>query len=169
MPREDLYRKLAAVFARHHPLDGFQKVGADAAVVFELLAAIVNADPGARADMLVIRPFISILKPAPAADIIDQNGLEIRLAGSDLGHQVLQRLAAVQPQPGPTRVLEHTQDLQAPGGGVIPNDVELVLGGVLLMIGRHPHIGDGRHIRFRRLVALVGMGHPSTSHMRISS
>lgn len=26
LPREDLYRKHAAVFARHHPLDGFQKV-----------------------------------------------------------------------------------------------------------------------------------------------
>jgi hypothetical protein len=52
--------------------------------------------------MFVVGPFISILKPAPAADIIYQNGLEIRLTGSVLGHQVLQRLASVNPQPGPT-------------------------------------------------------------------
>ena len=118
---------LEAVFARHHPLDGFQKVGADAAVVFELLATIVDPDPGTSADMLVVGPFIGILKPTLAADVIDQNGLEIRLAGSNLGHQALQRFAVVQPQPGPTGVLEDAQDLQAPGGGVIPDDVELVL------------------------------------------
>ena len=169
LPGKDLHRKLPAVFARHDPLDGLQKVRADAAVVFELLAAIVDADPGTGADMLVIGPFISILKPTPAADVIDQNGLEIRLAGSDLCHQVLQRLATVQPQPGPTGVLEDAQDLQAPGSGVIPNDVELVLGGVLLVIGRHPDIGDGRHIRFRWRVALIRMGRPSTGHLAYSS
>lgn len=76
----------------------------------------------------------------------DAAPITIRLAGSDLGHQVLQRFAAVQPQPGPTGVLEHAQDLQTPRGGVISNDVELVLGRVLLVIGRHPHIGDGREI-----------------------
>ena len=71
LPGEDLYRKLAAVFTRHHPLDGFQQVGADAAIVFELLAAIVDADPSTGADMLVVGTFICILKPAPAADVID--------------------------------------------------------------------------------------------------
>ena len=146
----------------------FQQVGADAAVVFELLAAVVDADPGARADMLVVGPFISILKPAPAADVIDQNSLEIRLAGSDFGHQVLQRLATVQPQPRPTGVFENAQDLQAPGGGVIPDDVELVLCRVLLVIGRHPHIGDGRNIRFRRHIAFTGIGRRSSSQIRIS-
>jgi hypothetical protein len=169
LPREDLHGKLAAVLARHDPLDGFQQVGADAAVVFELLAAIVDADPGTRADMLVVGPFIGILKTAPTADVIDQNGLEIRLACSDLGHQVLQRFAAVQPQPGPTGVLEHPQDLQTPGGGVMSNDVQLVLGRVLLVIGRHPHIGDSRHIRFRWLVVPVRMGRRSTGQLPISS
>ena len=71
LPGEDLHGKLAAVFARHDPLDGFQQVGTDAAVVFELLAAILHADPGTRTDMLVVGPFISILKPSPAADVID--------------------------------------------------------------------------------------------------
>ena len=51
---EYLDRYLAAVFARHHPLDGFQKVGADAAVIFELLATVVDPDRGALTDMLVV-------------------------------------------------------------------------------------------------------------------
>ena len=42
----------------------------------------------------------------------------------------------------------------AVGGGVIPNDVELVLSRVLLVIGRHPHIGDGWDI-LSGLVAFV--------------
>ena len=102
----------------------------------------------------MVGPLISILKPAPTADVIDQNGLEIRATGSDFGHQVLQSLAAVQPQTGPAGILEHAQDLQAPGGGVAPNDVELVLSRVFLVIGRHPHIGDGWDI-LSGLVAFV--------------
>lgn len=101
LPGKDLHRQLAAVFAGHHAFDGLQQVGADAAVVLELLAAIVDPDPRTGADMFVICAFVRILKPAPAADVIDKNRLEVGVAGLDLGHQVLQRLAAVEPQSRP--------------------------------------------------------------------
>lgn len=41
---------------------------------------------------------------------------------------MLQCLAAVRPQPGPAGLLRHAQDLQPPGGGVIPKEVGLVFG-----------------------------------------
>ncbi len=69
---------------------------------------------------------IGVLKPAPSADIIDQNGLEISLVGSDLGHQVLQRLAAIEPQAGTPRIFENTQNAQATSLGIAADDIELV-------------------------------------------
>ena len=51
-----------AVFASLHPFDGLQEVRADTAVVLELLATIMDADPGARTDMFVIGTLVGILK-----------------------------------------------------------------------------------------------------------
>ena len=98
LPGKDLHRKLAAVFAGHDALDGLQKVGADAAVVLELLAAVVHPDPGAETDVLMVCALIGVLKSAPATDVVDEDRFEIGLAGFNLGHQLLQRLAAVEPQ-----------------------------------------------------------------------
>lgn len=77
LPGEDLHRQLAAVFARHHALDGFQEVRADAAVVLELLAAVVDPDAGTGTYVLVVGAFVGILKPAPTADVVDEDGLEV--------------------------------------------------------------------------------------------
>jgi len=95
LPGEDFDRKFPAVFPCHDPLDGFQKVRADAAVVLKLLATVVYPDPGAGTDVLVIRALVGILKTAPAADVVDEDRFEVGIAGLDFGHQVLQRLAAV--------------------------------------------------------------------------
>ncbi|TWI92470.1 hypothetical protein JM93_00012 [Roseibium hamelinense] len=97
LPGKYLHRKLTAVFAGHHAFYGLQQVGADAAVVFELLAAVVHTDSGTGADVFIVCALIGILKPTPAADVIDEDRLEVCLVGLDLGHQVLQRFAAVQP------------------------------------------------------------------------
>ena len=83
-----------------NPLDGLQKVRADAAFVLELVAAVMGPDAGSGTFMLVIGAFVGILKSAPAADVIDEDCLEVGLAGLDLGHRVLQCLAAIEPQPG---------------------------------------------------------------------
>ncbi len=97
MPGEDLHGQLAAVFASHHPLDGLQKVRADAAVVLELLAAVMDPNAGTGADVLVIGALVGVLKPAPATDVVDEDCPDVGMPGLDLGHQVLQRLAAVEP------------------------------------------------------------------------
>ena len=122
LPGEDFYGKLAAVFASHHPLDGLQQVRADAAVILELLAAVVDPDPGAGTDVLVTGAFVGVLKPAPPADVIDEDSLEVGIAGLDLGHQVLQSLSAVEPQSRASRVLESPKDRQPSGFSVLAND-----------------------------------------------
>src|SRR5690606_10278122 len=61
LARENLHGELATVFTGHDPLDGFQQVRADAAVVLELLSAVVDADSGAGTDMLVIGTLVGIL------------------------------------------------------------------------------------------------------------
>jgi len=128
LPGEDLYRKLAAVFTRHHPLDGFQQVGADAAIVFELLAAIVDADPSTGADMLVVGTFICILKPAPAADVIDQNDVEICHAQLDIRDQFLQGGAAADRKAAFAIVRIGLHDLDAALVGIFADLVGLVVG-----------------------------------------
>lgn len=49
------------------------------------------------------------------------------------------------------------------------DDVQLVLGRVFLVVGRHPHIGDGWDIHLWRTVTLAGNGRRPTAHARISS
>lgn len=45
--------------------------------------------------MLVIGPFIGVLKSAPAAHIVDEDRLEVGPTGLNLSHQRLQRFAAI--------------------------------------------------------------------------
>ena len=70
LAREYLDRKLPAVFASHDALDGLQQVGADAAVVLELLPAIVNANASAGADVLMIGSFVGLLEEAPSLSLL---------------------------------------------------------------------------------------------------
>jgi hypothetical protein len=71
LPRKYLDRKLAAVFAGHDPLYVLEEDRTDAAIIVKLLGTIVNSDPCPRANVLVISTFIGILKPSPAADVVD--------------------------------------------------------------------------------------------------
>ena len=67
------------------PIDRFQYEAFDAlddgrdgrAVILELLGAIGDIDAGTLADVFVIGAFIRILKPAPAAYVINQNDIEV--------------------------------------------------------------------------------------------
>ena len=43
-------------------------------------------------------------------------------------------------------VLSTYNVMQAAGDSVVADDVQLVLGRVFLVIGRHPHIGDSGHV-----------------------
>lgn len=46
--------------------------------------------------MLMVGTLVGILKPAPSADVIDEDRLEVGPTGLDLGHEVLQRITAVE-------------------------------------------------------------------------
>ena len=82
LPCEDLGRQLAAVLAGHRPLDALDDRGAQAAVVLELLGAVVDRDAGSLADVLVVGALVGVLEAAPAADVVDEDRAEIGAAGS---------------------------------------------------------------------------------------
>ena len=92
---EDLYRKLPAVFASHGALEALEHGAHRRPVILELFGAIGDLNSGAAADVLVVGALIGVLETAPAADIINQDHLEIGGAGFDVGNQPLQRSATV--------------------------------------------------------------------------
>ena len=71
---------------------------ADAAVVFELLGAVVDGYPGARADVLEVRGLVGVLEAAPTADVIDEDFREIGAPAFHVVNQAAQRVAAIQLQ-----------------------------------------------------------------------
>jgi len=58
--------------------------------ILELLGAIGDVDACALADVFVIGAFIRILKPAPAAHVINQNDIKVGRAGFHIINQLLQ-------------------------------------------------------------------------------
>ena len=96
LPLEDLGGQLPAVLAGHRALDALDDGRDRAAVVLELLGAVVDADAGALADVLVVGALVGVLEPAPAADVVDEDGLRSRRCRSATSSiSCLQRVAAV--------------------------------------------------------------------------
>ena len=148
LPGEYLGRQLPAVFASHRTLDALDDGGHGRAVVLELLGAVGDLNSGAAADVLVIGALVSVLKPTPAAHVIDQDDLEVRVARFDVLDQLLQRLATINAQPALAFVGVGPDDLDVAPGGVLTDLVGLVLRRVLLMLGRHPHVLRSSECRF---------------------
>ena len=80
---------IRTVLACHCPFDTFDQRRKGAAVIVELLGAIDDPDAGAAAKVLVVGAFIGILKPTPPADVIDQYGGKIGVAGLHVVQQIL--------------------------------------------------------------------------------
>ena len=97
LAREHLHGELAAVLAGHRPLHALDDRRAQAAVVLELLRAVVDDDPGLLADELVVGAFVCVLKSAPAAHVVDEDGREVCTTRPHVVDQSLQRVAAVEP------------------------------------------------------------------------
>jgi hypothetical protein len=89
--------KFAAVLACHRALDAFHDRGDRTSVVLELLRAVLNGDAGALTDVFVVGTFIGILKASPAADVINQYGIEISGAGLDIADELFQRISSPLP------------------------------------------------------------------------
>src|ERR1035437_6300526 len=128
LAREHLHRELAAVFRSHGALQSLEHRRRHAAVVLELLCAVVNADPSSLENILVVRALIHVLEPTPTAHVIDEEGSEIRPFGFDIRHELVQAVAAgnVESTAPVIRVLPHYVHVVV--GGVLPDHVELVLG-----------------------------------------
>jgi hypothetical protein len=58
--------------------------------LLELLGAVLDGDAGFSADELIIGALVSVLKPPPSTDIIDENRREIGGAVPDIKDQLLQ-------------------------------------------------------------------------------
>ena len=97
--RQTPWPKLAAIFAGHRALDALDDGRDRAAVVFELLGAVLHGNAGAPADVFVVGALVGVLEPAPAADVIDQDGLEIGVPALDILDQLLERVAARRSKP----------------------------------------------------------------------
>ena len=154
---EHLGRQLSAVFTCHGPLDAFDDGRHRRAVVFELLGAVGDLDAGAAADVLVVRTLVGVLKPAPSADVVDQDDLEVGPAVLNVGDQALQCLAAVDAQATLSFVGVGLDDLDATTRGVLTDLVALVLGRVLLMLGRHANVLGPAHSWRRRWQVFSGV------------
>ena len=86
---KDLGGQFPAVFSSHGSFHALDDRGAQAAVVLELLCAVVHLNPAFAADELIVGAFVGILKTAPSADIIDQDHLEVGVTGADVRDQFL--------------------------------------------------------------------------------
>ena len=76
---EHLVRELAGVFGGHGALDGLDDVGHRAAVVDELLHAVVDLDVGFLTGILDRRALVGVLETSPAAYVVDQDRVEAGL------------------------------------------------------------------------------------------
>src|SRR5690606_22983440 len=99
LPGKHLGRKLAAIFAGHGALDALDDGRDRAAIIVELLGAILHRNPGASADIFVVSALVGVLEPAPPADIIDQHQCEIGRAGLNILDQLPERIAALDLEP----------------------------------------------------------------------
>ena len=93
-PLINLRRKFPAVFTRHRPLDALDNGGDRAAVIFKLFRAVVNRNARLFADVFVIGAFVGILKSAPPAHVINQNGFVMRFALKHITDHLFQRTPA---------------------------------------------------------------------------
>ncbi|OIQ74975.1 hypothetical protein GALL_433660 [mine drainage metagenome] len=118
LPSEDLVGQLATVLACHGALDALDDGRNRAAVIFELLGAIFDLLVRATADVFVIGGFICILEPAPPADVIDEDHLKIGGAVLHILDQLLQGLAALDPEAA------------FPGIGIGAHQFETAFGGI---------------------------------------
>src|SRR5580704_14399751 len=132
---EHLGRELAAVLAGHRALNAFDDGGERVSIVLELLDAIMDFNAGATADVFVVGALVRILKPAPAADVINEDDREIRAPRQDVIDQLLERVAPLDTEAALALVRISADDRHAPRGRVGVNRVGLISRRILLVVG----------------------------------
>ena len=165
LPGEDLGRKLPAVFARHRPFDALDDGRDGTAVVLKLLGTILDADPRTLANVLVVGALVGILKPTPAAHVVDEDHREVGIAALDIVDELLERVSAIEAEPTAPLIGIGAHDLNATAFGILPDGVGLILDRVLLVLGGHAHVLGGAYT----LIARVPMPVSPKAHFSQSS
>lgn len=102
----------------------------------------------ALADVFVIGAFVRILETAPAADIIDEDHVEVGCASFHIRDETLQGRPSTDGEPSLAVVCIGANDLDATLFGIFADLVGLVVRRTLLMLGRHAHILRRAEIRY---------------------
>ena len=140
---EHLGREFAAVFPGHRALDALDDGGDRGPVVLELLGTVDHADAGLFTHVFVMGALVGVLKAAPAADVVDQDDLEVGVLRPHVRQQALQSLASTDVEPAFAFVGVGAHDLDTMAHRVFQDFIGLVLRRVLLMLGRHAHVAGG--------------------------
>jgi hypothetical protein len=107
----------------------------------------VHFDARAPADVLVIGALIRILESAPAADVVDEDDPEVGTPAFDILNDLLKRVPPINPKPALPRVGIGPHNGHATAVSVFGDDLVLIVGGVLLVLGGHANVlrgGDRR-------------------------
>ena len=127
-------------------------------------------DAGTVADVFVISALVRVLESPPAADVVDEDGLEVGLPGLDVLNQLLQPVPSADIEAALAFVGVRSDDADAASGGVLADFVGLVLGRVLLMLCGHADIFRRQKLRglfcLRVLLVVLHSGRPFESHTR---
>jgi hypothetical protein len=89
--------QLPAALAGHRALDTLNDGRDRAAIIFELLGAVLNRDARLTADVLVVSAVVGVLEATPAADVTDMYGCEVGFAGLSILDQAFKGVTAVEP------------------------------------------------------------------------
>ena len=79
-------------------------------------------------------------QPPPSANVVDQDQVKIRPAGSNIVDQALETGPAGEAQAALAVIGIGADDLDAAFLRILPDCCRLILGGVALVVGRHPDV-----------------------------
>ncbi len=100
----------------------------------------MHLDTGPTATQFATRRFVGILEPAPAAYVIDQQGFEIGSAAFDIVQQALKSETPAEIESAFAFIGISLHNLISAPLSITSDRFRLIVGRILLMLGRHAHI-----------------------------
>lgn len=118
----------------------------------------MHCNASASADVFIISTLISVLESAPAADVVHEDSLEVGAPGGDVIDHLLEAFATSDIQAALPLVRVCSDDRHRASLRELLDSIQLVKGGILLMLCGHPHVRCGRTVRGGHLVRSHGFG-----------
>ena len=119
-----------------------------------MFGAISDLNACALTDVFIIGALISVLESAPAADVVDQNDVELSHSGLDICNQLLKRCTPADGKATFAIIGIGLDDLDTPLFCVFADLVGLVVSRILLMLRRHAHILRRPEVRHFAVTAI---------------